>query len=176
MLNDLIKEQNNCIRTENSIIRQNIGRLNNFINGHKNDKEIESLFKDLQMLLCILENQRNLISSLEKGLENHQIEYENLLEKSLQNARIYSNKPYSSNCLAELVAKEEDEVNELQQQLRIKITQSAKEISECKSLLIHQNAELKNSNSVLPSKSPSIHKSGVRLNEQKKNKYLPPLE
>ena len=79
------------------------------------------------------------------------------------------------NFLAEMVIKEEIAIENLQSELKKKISQTAKTISEMKSNNIHQNAELSQNNYLLPSKSPTMHKSGARASEIKKNKYLMPL-
>lgn len=173
MLDRIIKEENSCIKVENNLIRNNLHRMTNILNGHRL-VDSDEIGKDLQSLLNVLEKQRNIISLLEKSLDSTQCEYENLLEKSLQDARIYSNKPNSFNFIAESILKEEEIVISLEKDLRLKLNQSAKEISNIKSNNIHQNAEIVNSN-FLPSKSPTLHKTGARVNENKKNKYLMPL-
>jgi nanoRNase/pAp phosphatase (c-di-AMP/oligoRNAs hydrolase) len=175
-MENLTKEENNCLKKENELIRDNIRRATNMINGHRSDSDSLAISKDLQILLSLLENQRSLISSFEQLLESTQQDYERLLERSLQEARISSNRPNSNNYLAEMVAKEEAAVSELQIRLRDRITQTAKELSEVKSAQIHQNAELLQNPIIKPSKSPTIHKSGARLNELKKNKYLSPID
>lgn len=175
MFDQLVKTQNDSLKQENNLIRSTIRRVTNFINGHKNEREIQELNKDLQSLLNILETQRNLISSFESTLEQTQLLYENKLEQSLQNARLSSNKPVVGNYLAELVVKEENEVERLQSELKAKVALAAKEISEYKTIQIHKNAEMLQGMNLVPSKSPSLHKSGARINETKKNKYLAPL-
>lgn len=175
MLERLLNEENACLKSENGLLRDNIRRITHFNNGHKSQADLLSISKDLQIELSVLETQRKLITSLEQTLDSTQIEYENLLENSLQNARIHSNKPIQYNYLAELVAKEEAEAKEMHENLKKQISLAAKELSEVKSAQIHQNAELVQSSSLVPSKSPSIHKSGARINELKKNKYLSPL-
>jgi DNA gyrase/topoisomerase IV subunit A len=174
MIDNLVKEENDCLKKENKIIRDSIRRLTNFVNGHKNDREVQEIGKDLQGLLEILEQQRNLISSFEGGLERSQSQYEQILERSLQEARVSSNKPGASNYLAEQVVREEKNVERLEQEYKTKLSQTAKEIIDCKTAQIYQNAELLNT-PIIPSKSPTMHKSGARLNESKKTKYLSPL-
>jgi hypothetical protein len=173
MIDDLVKQENDCLKKENKIIRDSIRRLTNFINGHRNEREISEIAKDLQSLLEVLEKQRNLISSFEGSLELSQTQYEQVLERSLQEARISSNKP-ANNYIAEMVVREEKAVERLENDLKRKISQTAKEITEVKTAQIYQNAELLNT-PVIPSKSPSLHKSGARINETKKMKYLAPL-
>lgn len=175
MLDRLVKSQNDSLKQENKLIRDTIRRVTTFINGHKSENEVNELNKDLNTLLNILESQRNLISSFELALEQTQGEYENLLEKSLQDARVSSCSPAKGNYLAELVVREEREVERLEEELKSRVRETAKEISEYKSVQIHQNAELLQGMNFVPSKSPSLHKSGARVNETKKNKYLAPL-
>ena len=175
MLDRLVRSQNDELKKENKLIRDTIRRVTAFINGHKSENEVNEINKDLNLLFTILESQRNLISSFEVTLEQTQGEYESLLENSLQDARVSSCQPGKGNYLAELVVREEKEVERLQVELRSRVRETAKEISEYKSIQIHQNAELLQGMNFVPSKSPSLHKSGARVNETKKNKYLAPL-
>jgi hypothetical protein len=175
MFQNLIKEQNSCLKLENQLIRENIHRINNLINDHKSQSPSLQISNDLQTLLTILEKQRAIITSLELSLDKNQSEYENLLEKSLQDARVFSNAPTFNHQLAEMVIKEEETIAQLQNEIKTKISQSAREISDIKSNNIHQNAELLQNPSYIPSRSPTLHKSGARVNELKKNKYLSPL-
>lgn len=174
MVEEYLKEENSCVKTENNLLKENIRRVNNIRNGHKTQNDSVELAKDLQNLLNVLEKQRVLISSLERHLDSTQCDYESLLEKSLQDARLSSTMPSSNHFLAELIIKEETAVEELQVQVNNKVVQTARTISDIKSAYIHQNAELIQ-NTSLPTKSPTLHKSGARANESKKNKYLLPL-
>lgn len=167
-----IKQENECLKTENQLLRESSWSANNILNGHQSNPE--ELNRSLQVLLEVLEKQRKLISSLESSLDETQSEYENLLEKSLQDARLNSVSPLGNNRIAELVVNEESLVNELQKTLRQKISESARELSEIQTISIRQNAEIMQTN-FLPSKSPTLHKSGARLNEAKRDKYLAPL-
>ena len=173
MADDLIREENKCLKIESTILRDNIRRATNMKNGHKSQSDSTDIARDLQGLLGILEKQRVLISSLEQYLDLSQSDYESLLETSLQDARISSIKSNPRSITAEIIIKEEAIVYELQNEINNRVKSTARTISDMKSAIIHQNAEMNPAS--LPSKSPTLHKSGARVNELKKNKYLSPL-
>lgn len=177
-LQNAFQEENQSLRDENHIIRNNLPKLTNIIQGHNPSVILTgNMSQELQTLFSIIEKQREHIGQLESHLENSQNNYERILEQSLRVARKVAKEPVQkASYLQECVEKEEAKVRELEDLLKDRTSQTAKQLSHLKYTEIEQTAEMSIRSVSTPNvKSPALSKNGNKPDENRRSKYMRPL-
>ncbi|CAG9317239.1 unnamed protein product [Blepharisma stoltei] len=163
-LEQAYQEENKSLREENRIIRNNLPKLTNIIQGHNPSVILTgNMHQEVESMLSIIQKQRELIEQLESQLEQSQNNYENVLEQSLVLARKAAREPvHPTSYLQEMVEREEAKVRELEDVLKDKTSKTARELAHLKYTEVEQTAEMSTRSVVATPtvRSPSISMLG----------------